>query len=236
MSRPTLTRPIVYPESDGKPMAETDVHRDWMVQLIELLKFLFSGLRVYVSGNLLVYYVEGNPRRSFAPDVFVVKDCDPRRRRTYQIWEEGKSPNFVLEVTSKKTRREDKGKKMELCAQLGVNEYFLYDPLGEWLDPPLQGYRLSGEHYEPIAPDSAGGLVSEQLGITFRLEDGQLMLHETATGKPILSAAERARNADERAANAQERALAAEQRAAQEAAARKILEEEVRRLKGQRSH
>src|SRR5438128_1762997 len=105
MSRPTLTRPIVYPESDGKPTAETDVHRDWMVQLIELLKFLFSGLRVYVSGNLLVYHVEGNPRRSFAPDVFVVKDCDPRRR-TYKIWEEGKSPNFVLEVTSKKTRRE----------------------------------------------------------------------------------------------------------------------------------
>src|SRR5262249_26677080 len=94
---------VEYPESDGKPMAETDVHRDWMFRIIELLKFFFTGKMVYVSGNLLIYYVEGDPKKSVAPDVFVVKNCEPRRRRIFKIWEEGRGPVFVLEVTSKKT-------------------------------------------------------------------------------------------------------------------------------------
>src|SRR5437879_7353509 len=128
MSR-TSSLEIVYPESDGKPMAESDLHRDWMVRIIELLKAHFADQRVYVSGNLLVYYVEGDPKRSVAPDVFVVKGLEQRDRRNFKIWEEGKGPDFILENTSKKTRREDKGKKMELYAQLQVPEYFLYDPL-----------------------------------------------------------------------------------------------------------
>src|SRR5579864_6759039 len=99
--RPTTkTAEIVYPESDGKPMAETDLHRDWMVISISRLKRHYAGRWVYVSGNLLIYYVEGNSKRSFAPDTFVVKDCDPRRRRTFKTWEEGKVPNFILETTS----------------------------------------------------------------------------------------------------------------------------------------
>src|SRR5713226_1522423 len=126
---------VYYPESDGKPMAETDVHRDWMVRIIELLKFFFLGKRVYVSGNLLIYYVDGDPKKSVAPDVFVVKNSDPGRRRVFKIWVEGRGPNFVLEVTSKKTRRHDSGSKKEKYAQLKVAEYFLYDPLAEWLKP-----------------------------------------------------------------------------------------------------
>src|SRR2546425_11543773 len=138
---------IIYPESDGKPMAESDLHRDWMFRIIELLKLFFAGQRVYVSGNLLIYYVEGNPRKSVAPDAFVVKDCDPGRRRIYKLWEEGNPPNLVLETTSSTTRREDRNKKMRVYAQMGVAEYFLYDPLGDWLEPPLQGYRLEGDQY-----------------------------------------------------------------------------------------
>ena len=69
---------IFYPESDGKPMAESDVHRDWMVCIISRLQRFYAGKRVYISGNLLVYYVEGNPRKSFAPDVFAVTVVVPR--------------------------------------------------------------------------------------------------------------------------------------------------------------
>src|SRR4051812_37526656 len=93
--------PIDYPTSDGKPMAETDLHRDWMFLLIERLKDHFRGQQVYVSGNLLIYYVEGDPRRHFSPDLFVVKECDPGRRELYKLWEERKVPNFVLETTSR---------------------------------------------------------------------------------------------------------------------------------------
>jgi Uma2 family endonuclease len=188
---------IEYPESDGKPMAETDFHRDWMAGLIRMLKSFFLGKWVYVSGNLLVYYVEGNPKKSVAPDVFVVKNSDPRRRRIFKIWEEGVGPAFIMEVTSKKTRRQDLGAKKEIYAQLKIAEYFLYDPLAEWLKPALQGFRLVNGEYAQIESNEDGSLLSEQLGITFRLEDGDLALFDTATGRRLKSSAERAQELEE---------------------------------------
>jgi Uma2 family endonuclease len=197
-TRRTPPAEIYYPESDGKPMAETDVHRNWMFWIIEMLQFFFHGMRVYVSGNLLIYYQQGDPKKRVAPDVFVVKECEQRQRRTFKIWEEGKSLAFALEVTSKKTRRQDLGPKMELYAQLGILEYFLYDPLGEWLEPALQGFRLVDGSYLPPELDASAGLVSEQLGITFRLEGGELLLFNTATGERLKRAAERAEDAEAR--------------------------------------
>ena len=78
---------IEYPESDGEPMGETDLHRDWMTRIIDLLKQRYRGQRVYVSGNLLVYYEEGDPTKHVAPDAFVVLECSPHRRRTFKVWE-----------------------------------------------------------------------------------------------------------------------------------------------------
>lgn len=189
--REVLREDVLYPSSDGKPMAETDAHRDWMFRVIELLKYFFKGQRVYVSGNLLIYYVEGSPDRSVAPDVFAVLDCNPRRRRIYKIWEEGKSPDFVLETTSRKTRREDLGKKKRIYAKLRVGEYFLYDPLGEWLKPALQGFRLVNGKYVRITPDENGRLVSK-LGIAFALDNGELVVFDAATGERLKPAEERA--------------------------------------------
>src|SRR5439155_1058100 len=102
-----LTAEIEYPSGDGKPMAETDLHRNWMVTIIQRLERFFASRRVYVSGNLLMYYVEGKPRKSVAPDAFVVKNCKPGYREIFQIWKERRHPNFFLETTSKSTRRED---------------------------------------------------------------------------------------------------------------------------------
>src|ERR1051326_2107323 len=155
---------IEYPSSDGKPMAETDLHRDWMYTVIKRLERFFASQRVYVSGNLLIYYQEGDPRKCIAPDAFVVKNCKPGRRETFLIWREGRIPNFVLETTSKKTRREDKGKKTTIYAQLGVPEYFLYDPRGDWLKPSLQGYQLVNGVYEPIPAENGGSIASHELG------------------------------------------------------------------------
>jgi Uma2 family endonuclease len=204
-----------YPESNGKPMAETDVHRNWMSWIIEILQFFFRGMHVYVSGNLLIYYHRGDPKKRVAPDVFVVRDCEQRLRRVYKIWEEGKGPSFALEVTSKKTRRQDLGPKKELYAQLGVAEYLLYDPLGEWLKPALQGFRLVEGIYLPWEPDEKGNLVSEQLGIRFHLEDGQLVLFNAATGERLKRDIERAEDAEARAA---------------------WLEQQLARLRAERSH
>src|SRR5438094_770635 len=94
-------RPVHYPESDGKPMAESDLHRKEMTRLIETLDdFFAAGADVYVSGNLLLYYEEGNPRASVAPDVFVVRGVPKRDRPIYKLWEEGAPPTVVIEVTS----------------------------------------------------------------------------------------------------------------------------------------
>src|SRR5262245_46512708 len=102
---------IKYPTRDGKPMAESDGHRDWMVTNISRLQRFFAGRKVYVSGNLLIYYVEGHPRIRVAPDAFVVKNCKPGWRDNFKIWQERRKPNFALETTSKLTRREDSHEK-----------------------------------------------------------------------------------------------------------------------------
>src|SRR5262245_54477245 len=134
------TLAVVYPESDGKPMGETDVHIDALIYLREALKDYFRDTpQVYVAGNTLLYYEESNPAACVAPDIFVVQGVIKRDRRVYKLWEEGQAPAVVFEITSRSTRLEDLGTKRALYAMLGVPEYFLYDPLGEYLQPPLQG-------------------------------------------------------------------------------------------------
>lgn len=149
MYAPTTKQTVtIYPESDGKPMAETDVHRNLLADLIFTLDNYFQAqLDVYVSGNLLIYYVEGNPAKCFAPDVFVVRGVPKRQRRTYKLWEEGVAPQIIIELTSRKTWREDLQTKWRLYEELGVQEYFIFDPEYDYLDDPLVGYRLENGKY-----------------------------------------------------------------------------------------
>ena len=195
-----LLKAVYYPESDGKPIAETDTHRDVMVYLIEALQDFFrDDPQVYVAGNLFVYYEEGDPAQVVAPDVFVVKGVPRRKRRTYKVWEEGKGPDVVIEVSSRKTQREDLGPKKGTYEMMGVQEYFLFDPLGEYLETPLVGYRLTDEGYRPLKQEP---LVSEVLGLALRVEEGALRLYDPATGEklvPPLEAQEARRQAEARA-------------------------------------
>jgi Uma2 family endonuclease len=207
----TKTAEIEYPSSDGKPMAETDLHWDWMVTNTQRLKRFYVGQRVYVAGNLLIYFEKGNPRKSVAPDTFVVKNCKPGRREIFQTWKERRTPNFILETTSKTTRREDKGKKKTIYAQIHVGEYFLYDPRGDWLKPPLQGFRLVNGEYQPIPADTDGSIVSGELGVRFVLENGDLAMYELTTGKPLLSQEEWAKQESRRANEAERRVKALEE-------------------------
>jgi Uma2 family endonuclease len=181
-----------YPETDGRPMGETDLHRDWMNRIIELLKFRYRNQRVYVTGNLLMYYEEGDPSHFVVPDAMVVKDCEPGRRRTYKIWEEQRVPCAVIETTSRSTKREDWSYKTQLYEKLGIREYFLYDPTADYLRPPLQGYRLADEKYAPIVAEAGGRLHSEELGLWLQLEDSDLVLVDNLTGERQLTEAEAA--------------------------------------------
>lgn len=183
-----------YPESDGKPMGETDEHRDEMMRHIDLLREYYEGQNVYVSGNLLVYYAQGNPKKFVVPDAFVVKNISPEKRRTYKIWVEKRVPEVVIETTSRKTRKKDTEEKPGLYASLGIREYFLFDPDREYLEPPLQGYRLADSKYVPILVDAAGGLVSQELQLRLVSDDGLLQFFRLDNGERLLSPRERARH------------------------------------------
>lgn len=214
---------VEYPESDGRPMGETDVHIDWMIRLRDILHFRYRGQQVYVGANLLVYYEEGEPSKFVVPDDFVVRDCDPRRRRTFKVWEEGRVPNVVFEITSRGSRREDRAYKPQIYARLRVQEYFLYDPTDEYLEPPLQGFRLEGGAFVRIEPDSTGCLRSDELGILLRLEEGDLVLIDAQSGSVLMTRAEAAEAARDAAEAARD---AAQARAEQ-------LEAELDRLRNQ---
>jgi Uma2 family endonuclease len=187
-----LQRDVYYPESDGQPMAETDLHRDEMFDLIQALKRRYRGVPdVYVSGNLFFYYVKGDPRAVVAPDVFLVKGIEKRPRRTYKLWEEGRVPSLVIELTSDSTRDEDLSRKKACYERLGVEEYFLHDPYQDYLDPALQGFRLTNDRYQRIEPETDGSLRSLATGLLLRIEGPRLRLVDAATGECILWEEER---------------------------------------------
>ena len=225
-SRPHLPAAAVdYPSSDGKPMAENDAQ-------LHAIHYAFGALLlhyrdrpdVYVSGDLLIYYEEGNPRVSVAPDTFVVFGVEDRKRMNYKVWEEGKGPDFVLEVASPNTWREDMERKPGIYAGLGVREYFLFDPWGEHLAPRLQGYRLVDGTYERLPAvesiDRTLTLTSEVLGLELRAKGEEMRFHNPSTGETLLS------HGEEHAARREEAAArrAAEARVAELEARVRVLE------------
>jgi Uma2 family endonuclease len=122
---------IEYPSSDGEPMGESPIHRNVMSDLIAMLSAYFADEpNVYVSGNMMMYYGEGNADRCLSPDVFVTRGIPKLpEREIYQIWREGKGPDVVIEVTSSSTARIDQRRKMDLYRDvLRVLEYFVFDP------------------------------------------------------------------------------------------------------------
>lgn len=142
---------IYYPESDGEPMAETDLHIRLMADLRDTLdRFYASAPNVYVSANLFIYYVKGDTHKRVAPDVFVIKGVPKGNRRVYRLWEEGQPPGLVIELSSRKTWREDIFNKLRLYEKLGVQEYFIFDPEYDYLPEPLVGWQLKGEQFHSL--------------------------------------------------------------------------------------
>ncbi|NJL02244.1 MAG: Uma2 family endonuclease [Spirulinaceae cyanobacterium SM2_1_0] len=194
----TLTplRPIAepeYPYSDGKPMAESDPTRKGLTYAVEALELHFAARPdVYVSGNSFVYYRQGVRDAVVAPDVYVVFGVEKRDRKNFLVWQEGGvTPDCVIEITSESTRQTDSVEKRRLYADLGVTEYFQYDPSGDYLDPSLIGFRLVGGKYEPMTADRKGdGMLtigSDVLGLELRLEGGRLRFFDPETGEYLLS-------------------------------------------------
>ena len=183
-------RPIFYPESDGQPLAETELHMDLLVESKEALKHYFrDDPAIYVGGSIFLYYVEGRADLSVSPDCFVAFGVHKGKRRTYKLWEEGAPPSLVIELTSRKTHREDLGPKREVYARLGVTEYFLFDPEGLCFCPQLQLFRLVDGAYEHVLPhardDGWLSLPSAVLGLEVRTRKDALRWWDPTTAQPL---------------------------------------------------
>ncbi|MFO0964171.1 MAG: Uma2 family endonuclease [Gemmataceae bacterium] len=239
MSAAAKTLKVDYPTSDGKPMAETDLHRDQMVDAIQTLQHRYrERTNVYVSGNLLIFYEPGNKRKHVAPDTFVVFGVPKRKRLNYLTWEEGKSPDVLIEITSKSTKREDiVTKKTIYRDKFKAKEYILFDPTGDYIEGQLQGWRRVRGQWKEM-PVHNGKLYCATLGLELHVDGTRLRFFDPETQQYLANPEERAEAEKERADTEKERAAAerrraeAERRRAEQAEAERIrVEQENERLR-----
>ena len=245
------TTEIFYPETDGMPLADGEYQLRHFMDVISILKFFFNRPDIVVSGNTFIYYVEGNPRRWLSPDCYVAFGVSEElmlSNNMYLLWDMGKAPDFVLEIGSPSTGRNDLGSKRDLYASIGVGEYWMFDPSGgEHYGFSLRGERLVDGEYRPlemnIEPNGGAWGFSPTLNLELHWVDGRLRIYdpkggrwlqnmeETAEAKEVAEAAiER-----ERAARQSAETIAETERAARESAEARLaeMEAELRRLRGE---
>ena len=195
---PTRTE-VFYPETDSMPLPDGYYQSKHMHELIVMLE-LFFALRddVVVAGDIFIYYVENNPQVRIAPDCFVVIGVSREsfeRNNTYLMWDVGKSPDFVLEIGSPSTARNDMGWKRDLYANLGIDEYWRFDPSGgDHYGEPLVGETLVDGEYSELemvrgTDDSVWGY-SAMLNLELHWEEGCLRLYDPVDARWLQTSSE----------------------------------------------
>ena len=199
-------QPILYPESDGKPMADNSKQFRYIVTIEGNSEILFEdNPDVFIAGDMLWYPVEGHPEICQAPDVMIVFGRPKGDRGSYLQWqEENIPPQVVFEVLSPSNRKREMDDKFAFYERYGVEEYYLYDPhRGR-----LRGWLRDGQgHLHPITP--MNGWHSLRLGVRFETIKTELQLYYP-NGEQFLTFLElnqRRRIAEARALEANEYAL-----------------------------
>ena len=195
---------IFYPTGDGEPVAETYDHFYALMITLEVLRQYLTGQQATVLGNQFLYYAQGFPKLRTAPDVMVIFGVEPGGRDNYKIWEEGQVPAVIFEMTSPGTKNQDEGFKKTLYEQLGVQEYWQFDPKGEWIAEKLRGYRLRGDTYESITDCQ-----SQPLQLRLAVEGSLIGFYRIHTNEKLLIPDELAaalQTAEDQAAQERQRA------------------------------
>ena len=220
----TIATPIYYPCGDGQPVAETFDHLYAILITIEVLRLYLQHEQACILGNQFLYYEEGSSTKRCAPDVMVIFGVAPGSRDNYKIWEEGQIPRVAFEMTSPSTKKEDEGFKKNLYAEIGISEYWQFDPKGQWIKEKLRGFRLADGQYEPIVN-------GQSLGLGLRLEvDGKLIsFYRLDNGKKLLIPLE----LHERAEQFQAKVYQSEAKARQSEAKARQLEYQSQQLEEQ---
>ena len=241
-------RDVLYPCSDGRPMADNAWQSRAIVKAAGDLEVAHPD--ALAVADILVYPEEGNPRNRIAPDVLVAFGVGTHSRSSYLVWVEGKPPDWVLEVASPSTAANDLDFKRRAYAAMGVPEYWLFDPKGDVFpagQPRLQGVALSGGGYARLAPRRVDGVAmirSGVLGLDLRAEGEFIRMRDPATREDILHQrelkalaereAEHARREAARRKGAEAHAKREAEHARREAARRKGAEAHAEREAAQR--
>jgi len=169
----SLPRPLLYPDSDGKPMSDNTKQARWIIVLYDNLSALFRDKPdVFVAADLLWYAVEGQPEERVAPDVLVVFGRPKGDRGSYQQWQEGDVPVTVaFEILSPKNTPLEMDDKRDFYEEHGVQEYYLYDPDTNRLKANVR----RGEVFRAVRP--VNGFVSPRLGIRFELTEPEMTVY-----------------------------------------------------------
>ncbi len=223
-------RKVIYPESDGKPMADNTKQFRWIVKIKENLERMFADRPdVFVAGDLLWYPAEGNNKIRTAPDAMVAFGRPKGDRGSYRTWDEnGISPQVVFEILSPGNRKGEMEKKRLFYQKYGVQEYYVYDPDRN----RLTGWIRSGKRFQAVEDEKMRNWISPLLKIRFDLRDDDLHIFDP-DGKEFetLEAADkRAKAADKRAKAADKRAETADKRAKQSDRRAEILAAKLREL------
>ena len=229
---------VEYPE--GRWIAQSSWHGDAVGPAREALVHHFRGRKdVLVAMELVVYYQRGNNKARLQPDLQVVFGVGRGNRGSFRVWEEGKAPDFVLEVASPSTAENDARHKAREYAGIGVREYWRLDPEGSLMRRPLEGYSASGGRYGPVEavePDGRGVWLRSkvlELDLSSRTEDGAtvVVFRDPDTGKEFTG---ELKEAERRLRIAEKRARAAEKQAQDEADLRRTAEEQAQEEAGLR--
>ncbi|MCS6782324.1 MAG: Uma2 family endonuclease [Gloeomargarita sp. SKYBB_i_bin120] len=172
--RTTAVQPgVVYPERDGRPMADNTLQFRWIVLIKENLEWLLAERSdVFVAGDLLWYPVEGHPEIRTAPDVMVVFGRPKGERGSYRQWEEGNiPPQVVFEILSPGNRLLEMLRKWRFYERYGVEEFYVYEPNSH----EFSGFLRGPDGLDEIA--DMNGWVSPRLGIKFELNPDGLVIY-----------------------------------------------------------
>jgi Uma2 family endonuclease len=231
-------------------------HMEQNREIVEVLSLLSVHLAdfdrrpdIFLDRETNICYNPRDLNVRIAPDVYIAFGVDAeaiRTRKLYLPWEAGKVPDWVLEVASESTSRQDLNRKPAIYAQIGIPEFWRFDPTGgRYYGQPLYGGKLQGDMYHPIdlttEPDGILKGYSDVLGLSLSWDEGWPLFHVPSTGTYLENwrqvwfgrEAERAARAEAEARSAElaARAIEAEGRADAEAAARARAEAELRRLR-----
>ncbi|NUN64029.1 Uma2 family endonuclease [Pseudanabaena biceps] len=217
-----IPKEIFYPSEDGEPLAETSVHADAIIATVAVLRnYLaekFAERSPVVLADQFLYYAQGFPRLRVAPDVMVIFDIPQQPYDNYKIWETGQIPIVIYEMTSSSTQTHDQSKKRELYESIGVLEYWLFDPKGEWIPEKLRGYRrqanLPEKEEDSLVYEAISDGLSQVLGLRLEVESSLINFYRQDNGKKLLIPSElftALQTQTQRAESAEERARLAEQ-------------------------